>query len=72
MNATRRDIKNVLQRVEETEGNLDEQKAIVELPERGELEWLEIRNIRYRLEDQENRSRQNNLKGLLSIYPIKT
>lgn len=63
LNATRMDIQNVLQRVEESEVHLDEHKnTIMELRERAELDWLEIKNIPYRLEDQENRNRQNNLR----------
>lgn len=63
LKATRRDIQNVLQRVEESEAHLNEhKKAILDLRARAESDWLEMRNIRYRLEDQENRSRRNNLR----------
>lgn len=42
LNATRMDIQNVL-RVEESEEHLDERKkAIMELRERAELDWLDI------------------------------
>lgn len=63
LNATRMDIQNVLQRVEESEAHLDvHKKAIMELRERAKLDCLEMRNIRYRLEDQENWNRRNNLR----------
>lgn len=68
MNATSRDIQNVLQWVEETEEHLAENNgAIMEFRERIEMEWIEIRNIRYKLEDQKNRSRRKNVRiqGLL-------
>lgn len=63
LNATRMDIQNVLQRVEQSEAHIDvHKKAILELRERAESDWREMRNIRYRLEDQENRNRRNNLR----------
>lgn len=63
INATRRDIQNVPQKVEDTEIYLDEHKeAIMELRERAEMGWIEVRNIQYKLEDQENRSRRKNLR----------
>lgn len=34
----------------------------MKLGERVEMEWLDIRNIQYKLEDQENRSRWKNLR----------
>lgn len=72
LSATRMDIKNVLQRVEEMEEHLNEHKsAILKLRERAEWEWLTIRNIQYRLEDQENQSRQNNLRIRVLSETIK-
>ena len=67
MGATRRDIQSVLQRVEGIEEQLEEHRnAITELRDRADMDWIEIRNARYKLEDQENRSRRKNLriKGL--------
>lgn len=64
-NATRMDIQNVLQRVEASKAHLDvHKKAIMELRERAESDWLEMRNIRYRLKDQENWNRHNNFRIL--------
>lgn len=63
MNATRRDIQTVLKRVEDTETHLEEHKeAIMKLRERAEMGWIKIRNIRYKLEAQENHSRWKNLR----------
>ena len=63
LNATRADIKDVLTRVEESEAQIGEhQKVILKLQERADRNWIEMRNLRYKLEDQENRSRRNNLR----------
>lgn len=41
---------------------LEHKSAISELRERADIDWIEIRNARYKLEDQENRSRRRNLQ----------